>query len=89
MGRRKYRISVACPHSFLLITCNDFGGICYTENYELNNLYNEALKSVQAGSNLPKKKIYVCEVCGNTVYDQAPEKCPVCSASRAKFKEIN
>ena len=54
-----------------------------------HRLYNEALKSVQAGSDLPKKNIYVCEVCGNTVYNEAPEKCPVCNAPRAKFKEIN
>ncbi|MFH2012597.1 MAG: rubrerythrin family protein [Pseudomonadota bacterium] len=54
-----------------------------------HQLYKEALKSVQAGKDLPKKKIYVCGVCGNTVYDEAPEKCPVCNAPKSKFKEID
>ncbi|MBW1846248.1 MAG: rubrerythrin family protein [Deltaproteobacteria bacterium] len=54
-----------------------------------HSLYNEALESVKAGKDLPEKKIYVCEVCGNTVYDNPPEKCPVCSASQSKFTEID
>ena len=54
-----------------------------------HSLYNEALKSVKAGKDLPEKKIYVCEVCGNTVNDTPPEKCPVCSASQSKFTEID
>ena len=53
-----------------------------------HDLYQNALTSVKAGSDLPEKKIYTCEVCGNTVYDEAPEKCPVCNAPRAQFKEI-
>lgn len=54
-----------------------------------HNLYNEALESVKTGKDLPEKKIFVCEVCGNTVYDNPPEKCPVCNASQSKFAEIN
>lgn len=53
-----------------------------------HDLYQKALTSVKAGSDLPEKKIYICEVCGNTVYDEAPEKCPICNAPRAQFKEI-
>jgi len=52
-------------------------------------LYNEAIDSVKSGKDLPGKKIYVCEVCGNTVYDNAPEKCPICGAAHSKFKEID
>ncbi len=51
-------------------------------------LYNEALESVKAGNDLPGKSIYVCEICGNTVYDEAPDKCPVCNAPKTQFKEI-
>lgn len=53
-----------------------------------HDLYQKALTSVKASSDLPEKKIYICEVCGNTVYDEAPEKCPICNAPRAQFKEI-
>ncbi|MGD9874167.1 MAG: rubrerythrin family protein [Kiritimatiellia bacterium] len=52
------------------------------------NLYDKALESVKAGKDLPARKIYVCPVCGNTEYDEAPEKCPICSVPAAKFIEI-
>lgn len=53
------------------------------------SLYLEALESVKAGNDLSAdSKIFVCEVCGNTVLDEAPDKCPVCGARKMKFKEI-
>jgi rubrerythrin len=53
-----------------------------------HGLYSQALKSVKAGSDLPETKIFVCQVCGNTVIGEAPDKCPVCSAVKAKFAEV-
>lgn len=53
-----------------------------------HDLYSEALKSVQSGSDLPAQKIYVCQVCGNTVYGEAPDKCPICGVKKEKFNEI-
>jgi rubrerythrin len=32
--------------------------------------------------------VFVCEVCGNTVYGEAPDTCPVCGAPKAKFTEV-
>ena len=52
------------------------------------NLYKKALESVQAGNDLPDRKVFVCSVCGNTVYDEAPEKCPVCGVPASKFVEV-
>ncbi len=49
------------------------------------NLYSAALESVKAGHDLADRPIYVCEICGNTVYDAAPEKCPVCGVPHNKF----
>ncbi len=31
---------------------------------------------------------YVCRICGNTVEDVAPEKCPICGASGTKFFKV-
>jgi rubrerythrin len=53
-----------------------------------HGLYQEALKAVQADQDLPDRQVYVCLVCGNTVYDDVPEKCPICSVPGAKFAEI-
>jgi len=38
-------------------------------------LYKKALDNLD---NFPVKDYYVCSVCGYTVADEAPEKCPVC-----------
>lgn len=52
-------------------------------------MYNKAIEAVQGGNDLPERKLYVCGVCGNTVYDQAQENCSVCGAPQTKFTEIN
>ncbi|MDD4202738.1 MAG: rubrerythrin family protein [Candidatus Omnitrophica bacterium] len=53
-----------------------------------HHLYQEALGSIKSGNDLANKKIFVCEICGNTVYNEAPEKCPICGAPKGKFVEI-
>ncbi len=48
-------------------------------------LYENAL------ANLGKNKAadyYVCPVCGNTVENNAPDKCPICNTPGAKFIKI-
>ena len=52
------------------------------------SLYSAAMERIKTGEDLTNSKIYVCEICGNTVLDDAPEKCPVCNAARSKFTEI-
>jgi rubrerythrin len=52
------------------------------------SLYVEALKSVQAGGDVKEAKVFVCSVCGNTVLDEPPEKCPVCGAPKKMFNEV-
>ena len=51
-------------------------------------LYTEALKTQAAGKDLPATKIFVCSVCGNTVYGQPPAECPVCGSGSKMFDEI-
>lgn len=50
-----------------------------------HDLYSAAFDAVKAGGDLPDRKIYVCEICGNTVYDEAPEKCLVCGVPQDMF----
>ena len=54
-----------------------------------HGLYGEALNAVKSGSDLPETKIFVCQVCGNTVNGEAPDKCPICNAPKDKFIEIS
>ncbi len=53
-----------------------------------HGLYNDALKAVQGGSDLPSQTIHVCDICGNTVYGDAPDRCPVCNAPKDRFFEV-
>ncbi len=49
-------------------------------------LYQKALENL--GDN-PEVDYYVCALCGNTVEDSAPEKCPICGASNSEFMKID
>ncbi len=51
-------------------------------------LYSDALKALGAGKDLPAAKIWVCDVCGNTVVGEAPDICPICGAKRERFFEV-
>ncbi len=54
-----------------------------------HGLYSEALKAVESGKTLSEGSYYVCPVCGNTVFGQAPDRCPICGAPGSKFKKID
>ena len=49
-------------------------------------LYQEALDKL--GDN-KDTVYYVCQVCGNTVEGEAPDKCPICGAPQKMFKKID
>ncbi len=49
-------------------------------------MYAKAKKVVGAGEDLDIGTIQICSVCGHTREGEAPEKCPICGASRDKFR---
>jgi rubrerythrin len=51
-------------------------------------LYSKALESLSGGKELPSSAIHVCDVCGNTIVGDAPDKCPICGAPKSKFKQV-
>lgn len=53
-----------------------------------HKLYSEALETLKGGSDLSENAIFVCGVCGNTVYGEAPDVCPVCGVKKDKFFEV-
>ena len=54
-----------------------------------HKLFNAALADLEAGKKQADTPIYVCQTCGNTVWGEAPERCPVCGAVHSQFKKIN
>ena len=51
-------------------------------------LFQSALDAVNAGKDMQLQAIYVCPVCGHTVLDEAPEKCPVCGAKKEMYHKF-
>lgn len=54
-----------------------------------HKLYSDALGKLDHGEEEQVKPVYVCQRCGNTVEGEAPDRCPVCGASRTMFKSID
>jgi rubrerythrin len=52
------------------------------------DLFTKASKMLRTGKELPKAEYYVCSVCGNTVENEPPEKCPVCGNPKSKFFRV-
>ena len=48
-------------------------------------LYKKATETL--GKN-PEVDYYVCEVCGNTVEGEPPDKCPICNSPKKMFKKM-
>jgi len=53
-----------------------------------HRLFETVLGKLEKGETVAEQPIYVCQVCGNTVEGEAPEKCPICGAPRKMFKLI-
>ena len=54
-----------------------------------HGLYQQTLEALEAGQQFKEEPYFVCQVCGNTVAGEAPEKCPVCGAPRSQFKRVD
>ena len=54
-----------------------------------HGLFETALNMIETGQAMDEKSFYVCQVCGNTVEGEAPERCPVCGAPKKMFKAID
>ena len=49
-------------------------------------LFNKALENL--GSN-EEVDYYVCQICGNTVEKNPPDRCPICNAPKEMFNKID
>jgi len=54
-----------------------------------HGLFREALKGLESGKKFEDAPYYVCQVCGNTVEGEAPDKCPICGAPKGQFKKVD
>ncbi|MFH1032602.1 MAG: rubrerythrin family protein [Chloroflexota bacterium] len=54
-----------------------------------HQLFGNALDNLVSGKASKDVPYYVCQVCGNTVEGEPPEKCPICNSPKSKFKRID
>lgn len=52
-------------------------------------MYKVAKKLVEEGRDYSTSKIYICPVCGHTVENEPPEKCPVCGAAKSAYVQFS
>ncbi len=52
-------------------------------------LYENAIGTLEDGRDLPVVDYYVCDKCGYTIAESAPDKCPVCGAKRESFFKVD
>ena len=48
-------------------------------------LFEQAKQSVDAGNDIEFEQVLVCERCGHTVLDSAPDTCPICKAKKEAY----
>lgn len=52
-------------------------------------LFSKAVEDLKSGKESTDVDYYVCEVCGNTVEGEAPDRCPICMAPKKRFTKVN
>jgi rubrerythrin len=51
-------------------------------------LYRAALDTIKGGGKPRATEYYVCQICGATMEDSAPDRCPVCGAAKSQFVKV-
>ncbi len=49
-------------------------------------MYTEAKAAVDSGKDYDIGTVYICSTCGHTVEGKAPDRCPICNATRDKYR---
>ncbi len=51
-------------------------------------LFKKAQNAAKENKDIECRCVYVCPVCGHTILDEAPDKCPVCGAAKSAYVEF-
>lgn len=51
-------------------------------------LFKQAQNVAKEGKDMDFKNVFICPVCGHTILDEAPDKCPVCGAKKEMYKKF-
>lgn len=48
-------------------------------------LFKKAQDAIKEGKDIQLKSVHICPICGHTILDEAPDKCPVCGAKKEMY----
>jgi len=51
-------------------------------------MYADAKRAAKSGKDIQIKSVYICSVCGHTVFGKAPDNCPVCGVKKSRFRKF-
>lgn len=51
-------------------------------------LFKQAQEAAKQGKDMELDAIYVCPICGHTILDETPDKCPVCGAKKEMYHKF-
>ena len=51
-------------------------------------LFKQAQDAARSGKDMEPHAVYICPICGHTVLDGAPDKCPICGAKKELYKKF-
>ena len=51
-------------------------------------LFQKAQDCAREGKDIELTNVYICPICGHTILDEAPDKCPVCGVKKEMYKEF-
>ena len=51
-------------------------------------MYQKAKQAVERKEDITLEAVFICEACGYTVENSAPDRCPVCGAPKEKFRKF-
>ncbi len=94
IGGENYEIEQMYPSFYLVAKDQQEKDSIRSLHYALeaekihSKLYSEARESVLSGNDYDLQYVSVCGICGHTVKDGTPDKCPICGAPKKKFKEF-
>jgi rubrerythrin len=51
-------------------------------------MYQKAKQAVERKEDITVEAVFICEACGYTVENSAPDRCPICGAPKVKFRKF-
>lgn len=52
------------------------------------DLFTQAQEAAKEGKDIELDSVHICPICGHTILNEAPDKCPVCGAKKELYKEF-